>query len=235
MSMDGSPIIDRTDIDGLYLNGALNYGGFKATPAAGWCFAHLIATDASHPSRPPTVSIASRAERFIDEKGAGAPTQPALRGEPHASIRVRPYCGERDADEFGYPGASGPRAGPTRAPADAGQAPSMNTSMCATTRRGSPRALSHPAGCPLLAHRRVRHAHARDKVRSPRETRRRRSPLMPSGQQVRGFPPLARRHHRPLAHAVVHLRRGALLRLSRRHARLLGAAGERRAPDRPQL
>jgi sarcosine oxidase subunit beta len=76
MSMDGSPIIDRTDVDGLYLNGAWNYGGFKATPAAGWCFAHLIATDASHP-----VAAAYRLNRFargalIDEKGAGA--QPNL-------------------------------------------------------------------------------------------------------------------------------------------------------------
>jgi sarcosine oxidase subunit beta len=74
--MDGSPIIDRTDVDGLYLNGAWNYGGFKATPAAGWCFAHLIATDAPHP-----VAAAYRLDRFargapIDEKGAGA--QPNL-------------------------------------------------------------------------------------------------------------------------------------------------------------
>ncbi len=76
MSMDGSPIIDRTDVEGLYLNGAWNYGGFKATPAAGWCFAHLIATDAPHP-----VAAAYRLDRFargalIDEKGAGA--QPNL-------------------------------------------------------------------------------------------------------------------------------------------------------------
>jgi heterotetrameric sarcosine oxidase beta subunit len=76
MSMDGSPIIDRTDVAGLYLNGAWNYGGFKATPAAGWCFAHLIATDAPHP-----VAAAYRLDRFargapIDEKGAGA--QPNL-------------------------------------------------------------------------------------------------------------------------------------------------------------
>ncbi len=33
MSMDGSPIIDRTPIDGLYLNAGWCYGGFKATPA----------------------------------------------------------------------------------------------------------------------------------------------------------------------------------------------------------
>ncbi len=36
MSMDGSPIIDKTDVDGLYFNGGWCYGGFKATPASGW-------------------------------------------------------------------------------------------------------------------------------------------------------------------------------------------------------
>ena len=35
MSMDGSPIIDRTPVDGLYLNAGWCYGGFKATPASG--------------------------------------------------------------------------------------------------------------------------------------------------------------------------------------------------------
>jgi methylglutamate dehydrogenase subunit A len=76
MSMDGSPIIDRTHISGLYLNGAWNYGGFKATPASGWCFAHLIATGEPHP-----VAASYRLDRFargamIDEKGVGA--QPNL-------------------------------------------------------------------------------------------------------------------------------------------------------------
>jgi heterotetrameric sarcosine oxidase beta subunit len=76
MSMDGSPIIDRTGIDGLYLNAGWCYGGFKATPASGWCFAHLIARDTPH-----EVATAYRLDRFatgrlIDEKGAGA--QPNL-------------------------------------------------------------------------------------------------------------------------------------------------------------
>lgn len=76
MSMDGSPIIDRTHIDGLYFNGGWCYGGFKATPAAGWCFAHLLATD-----RPHETATAYRFDRFekglmIDEKGMGA--QPNL-------------------------------------------------------------------------------------------------------------------------------------------------------------
>jgi len=76
MSMDGSPIIDRTEIEGLYFNGGWCYGGFKATPASGWVFAHLLATDTPHPT-----ATAYRFDRFrkglmIDEKGQGA--QPNL-------------------------------------------------------------------------------------------------------------------------------------------------------------
>ncbi|MDP5346326.1 MAG: sarcosine oxidase subunit beta family protein [Paracoccaceae bacterium] len=76
MSMDGSPIIDRTDVEGLYFNGGWCYGGFKATPASGYCFAHLLARDTPHPT-----ATAYRFDRFrkglmIDEKGMGA--QPNL-------------------------------------------------------------------------------------------------------------------------------------------------------------
>ena len=48
MSMDGSPFIDKTSVKGLYFNGGWCYGGFKATPASGLCYAHLIATDEPH-------------------------------------------------------------------------------------------------------------------------------------------------------------------------------------------
>ena len=76
MSMDGSPFIDATDVPGLYFNGGWCYGGFKATPASGFCFAHLLATGQSH-----KVATAYRLDRFIngsmiDEKGQGA--QPNL-------------------------------------------------------------------------------------------------------------------------------------------------------------
>ena len=72
MSMDGSPIIDKTPINGLYLNAGWCYGGFKATPASGWCFAHTIAKDEPH-----KLNAAYRMDRFarghmIDEKGQGA-------------------------------------------------------------------------------------------------------------------------------------------------------------------
>jgi methylglutamate dehydrogenase subunit A len=76
MSMDGSPIIDRLPVEGLYLNAGWCYGGFKATPAAGWCLAHLIAQNEPH-----SVAAAYRLDRYasgrlIDERGAGA--QPNL-------------------------------------------------------------------------------------------------------------------------------------------------------------
>jgi len=76
MSMDGSPIIDRTHIDNLYLNAGWCYGGFKATPASGYCYAHLIARNEPHET-----ARELRLDRFrrgyqIDEKGVGA--QPNL-------------------------------------------------------------------------------------------------------------------------------------------------------------
>ena len=72
MTMDGSPIIDRTPIAGLYLNAGWCYGGFKATPASGWCLAFTIANDAPH-----AFNAAMRLDRFatgalIDENGGGA-------------------------------------------------------------------------------------------------------------------------------------------------------------------
>mgnify|MGYP001584210436 FL=1 len=76
MSMDGSPYIDKTHIEGLYFNGGWCYGGFKATPASGYTFAHLLANDAPHET-----ATAYRLDRFktghmIDEKGQG--NQPNL-------------------------------------------------------------------------------------------------------------------------------------------------------------
>lgn len=72
MSPDGSPIIDRTPVEGLYLDCGWNYGGFKAVPASGWCMAHLMATDTAH-----EVAKRFRLDRFltgavIDEEGTGS-------------------------------------------------------------------------------------------------------------------------------------------------------------------
>ncbi|PVH28625.1 sarcosine oxidase subunit beta family protein [Pararhodobacter oceanensis] len=73
MSPDGSPIIDRTDIDGLFVNCGWNYGGFKAVPASGDSLAHLLAT-----GRPLEVAKGFRLDRFrtgrglMDEEGTGS-------------------------------------------------------------------------------------------------------------------------------------------------------------------
>jgi methylglutamate dehydrogenase subunit A len=72
MSPDGSPIIDRTPVAGLFLNCGWNYGGFKAVPASGWCLAHLMATGEPHP-----VAARFRLDRFatghlLDEEGTGS-------------------------------------------------------------------------------------------------------------------------------------------------------------------
>ena len=73
MTADGSPIIDKTHIEGLYLNAGWCYGGFKAVPASGNCFAHLIATGSRH-----KVAKGFRLDRFrtgcglMDEEGTGA-------------------------------------------------------------------------------------------------------------------------------------------------------------------
>jgi sarcosine oxidase subunit beta len=74
MTMDGSPIFDKTAIQGFYLNCGWNYGGFKATPASGEAFAHLISKD-----EPSDLIKPFRLDRYargalLDEKGMGAQT-----------------------------------------------------------------------------------------------------------------------------------------------------------------
>ena len=76
MSMDGSPFIDRTPVDNLYFNGGWCYGGFKATPASGFCYAHLLAKDEPHPTATEFRLDRYTQGRMIDERGAGA--QPNL-------------------------------------------------------------------------------------------------------------------------------------------------------------
>ena len=71
MTVDGSPIIGPTEVDGLYVNGGWCYGGFKATPASGEQFAQLLAT-----GRAPALIAPFDLSRFargalLDEAGAG--------------------------------------------------------------------------------------------------------------------------------------------------------------------
>ncbi|GGE28993.1 sarcosine oxidase subunit beta [Primorskyibacter flagellatus] len=73
MTPDGSPIIDRAPIEGLYLDCGWCYGGFKAVPGSGFALAHLLATDRYHDS-----ATGFRLDRFLtgrgimDEEGKGA-------------------------------------------------------------------------------------------------------------------------------------------------------------------
>lgn len=71
MSMDGSPIMCKGPLPGLYLNAGWCYGGFKATPAAGWCFAHTIARDKPHPLNEKFTLSRFQNGRELDEKGVG--------------------------------------------------------------------------------------------------------------------------------------------------------------------
>lgn len=73
MSPDGAPVIDKSPVEGLFVNCGWCYGGFKATPASGQAFAHLMATGTPHPA-----ASAYRLDRFLsgrglmDEEGTGA-------------------------------------------------------------------------------------------------------------------------------------------------------------------
>jgi sarcosine oxidase subunit beta len=72
MSMDGSPIITKGPLPGLYLNCGWCYGGFKATPASGWSFAWTIAKDEPHAINAPYTLDRFNRGILIDEKGQGA-------------------------------------------------------------------------------------------------------------------------------------------------------------------
>ena len=73
MTPDGSPIIDRTLIDGLYLNCGWCYGGFKAVPASGYGFAHLLATDQYHETASKFQLDRFRSDRgLMDEEATGS-------------------------------------------------------------------------------------------------------------------------------------------------------------------
>jgi sarcosine oxidase, subunit beta len=69
---DASPIIGRLPVEGLYLNGGWGTGGFKATPGAGWVFAHLIAQGEPHPLAAPFSVDRFAAGALIDEHAAAA-------------------------------------------------------------------------------------------------------------------------------------------------------------------
>ena len=72
VSPDASPIVGRSPVDGLYLNCGWGTGGFKATPGAGWVYAHTIANDEPHPLAEPFSLERFTTGALIDEHGAAA-------------------------------------------------------------------------------------------------------------------------------------------------------------------
>ena len=71
MTMDGSPIISRTPVPGLILNGGWCYGGFKAIPAGGLTTAHLVARGEPHPCAEHLDLGRFAQGRPVDERGVG--------------------------------------------------------------------------------------------------------------------------------------------------------------------
>ena len=73
MTPDGSPIIDKTETEGLFVDCGWCYGGFKAVPASGYALAHLMATGQPHET-----AAGFRLDRFrsgeglMDEEATGS-------------------------------------------------------------------------------------------------------------------------------------------------------------------
>jgi sarcosine oxidase subunit beta len=71
VSMDRSPILGPTPVDGLLFNCGWGYTGFKATPASGWLMADSIANDRMHPLSQPFGLSRFRDGSVVDEGGSG--------------------------------------------------------------------------------------------------------------------------------------------------------------------
>ncbi len=69
---DASPVIGKTPVGGLYINGGWGTGGFKSTPGSGWVYAHTIAHDEPHKLNAPFSLQRFETGALIDEHGAAA-------------------------------------------------------------------------------------------------------------------------------------------------------------------
>ena len=69
---DASPIVSKTEVDGLYVNCGWGTGGFKGTPGAGFALAHTIAHDEPHELNAPFGLERFETGHLIDEHGAAA-------------------------------------------------------------------------------------------------------------------------------------------------------------------
>ena len=72
VTIDRSPIISKTDIDGLMINCGWGTGGFKATPGSGHVFAASLATGEMHPIAAPFSLDRFHSGALIDEAAAAA-------------------------------------------------------------------------------------------------------------------------------------------------------------------
>jgi sarcosine oxidase subunit beta len=72
MTGDRSPIISKTDVEGLYVNCGWGTGGFKSIPGSGFVFADTIANDRPHPIAEPFGLNRFAEGRLIDESVAAA-------------------------------------------------------------------------------------------------------------------------------------------------------------------
>ncbi|CAM4027495.1 sarcosine oxidase subunit beta family protein [Helcobacillus massiliensis] len=72
VTFDASPIVSKTEVEGLYVNCGWGTGGFKSTPACGWTFAHTIANDEPHEINAPFSLDRFTTGKLIDEHGAAA-------------------------------------------------------------------------------------------------------------------------------------------------------------------
>ncbi len=72
VSPDASPILGLTPVERLYVNCGWGTGGFKATPGAGWVYAHTIAHGTPHELNAPFALDRFTTGALIDEHGAAA-------------------------------------------------------------------------------------------------------------------------------------------------------------------
>lgn len=70
VTLDASPIVGLTEVDGLYVNCGWGTGGFKAVPSAGWTYAHTIAHDEPHALNRPFSLERFVTGELVDEHGA---------------------------------------------------------------------------------------------------------------------------------------------------------------------
>ena len=71
MTIDGSPLIGLTPVEGLYINGGWCYGGFKTIPGSGWALADTLANERPHELIAPFTIDRFITGRTINENGHG--------------------------------------------------------------------------------------------------------------------------------------------------------------------